>query len=234
MEAVATISSIEQISPTVKLFGFDLGGVDLPFLPGQWVDLFIDTGPSVEVGGYSITSTPLQHGSIELAVKKLAHGAAAAYLHDRARVGEVVEIHGGSGGFHHEPEWQGPLVLVAGGIGITPLISILRYVDQSHFGNPVMLIYGASSPSELLFQEEIKATAARNPAIRYGFTVSHPGKEHWEGPVGRISLDILRENAPEHDSLYYLCGPPSFQDDMAVLVARMGVEDSMVRAERWW
>jgi ferredoxin-NADP reductase len=234
LEAVATISSIERISPTVKLFGFDLGGVDLPFLPGQWVDLIIDTGPSVEVGGYSITSTPLQHGSIELAVKRLAHGAAAAYLHDRARVGEVVEIHGGSGGFHYEPEWQGPLVLVAGGIGITPLISILRYVDQSRLANPVMLIYSASSPSELLFQEEIKATAARNPAIRYAFTVTHPGEEHWEGPVGRISLDILRENAPEQDSLYYLCGPPSFQDDMATLVGGLEVKESLIRAERWW
>jgi ferredoxin-NADP reductase len=234
LEVVATISSIQQISPTVKVFGFDLGGVDLPFLPGQWVDLFIDTGASIEVGGYSITSTPLQRGSIELAVKKLAHGAAAAYLHDRARTRDVVQIQGGSGGFHHEPEWQGPLVLVAGGIGITPLISILRYVDQSHLANPVELIYSASSPSEILFRDEILSIAARNPQIRCAFTVSRPTEASWDGRVGRIDLDMLREHAPEQDSLYYLCGPPSFQDDMSALVAELGVEDSMVRAERWW
>ena len=234
MEVVATISSIQQISPTVKVFGFELGGVDLPFLPGQWVDLFIDTGASVEVGGYSITSTPLQHGSIELAVKKLAHGAAATYLHDRARPGDVVQIQGGSGGFHHEPTWQGPLVLIAGGIGITPLISILRYVDQSQLGNPVQLIYSASSPSELLFLDEILSITASNPRIRCSFTVSRPTEGSWDGRQGRINLDMLREHFPEQNSLYYLCGPPSFQDDMAALVTELGVEYSMVRAERWW
>ena len=234
LEVVATISSIQQVSPTVKVFSFDLGGVDLPFLPGQWVDLFIDTGASVEVGGYSITSTALQRGSIELAVKRLDHGAAAAYLHDRARLGDVVQIQGPSGGFHHEPEWQGPLVLVAGGIGITPLISILRYVDQSQLGNPLALIYSASSPSELLFQDEILSIAARNSAIRCAFTVSRPSETSWDGRVGRIDVDMLREHTPGQHCLYYLCGPPSFQDDMAALVADMGIDDSMVRAERWW
>jgi ferredoxin-NADP reductase len=234
LEVVATISSIQRISPTVKVFSLDLGGVDLPFLPGQWVDLFIDTGASIEVGGYSITSTPLQHGSIELAVKKLPHGAAAAYLHDRARPGEVVQIQGGSGGFHYEPEWHGPLVLIAGGIGITPLISILRYVDQSRLGNPVQLIYSASSPSELLFRDEILAITARNPKIRCAFTASRPTEASWDERVGRIDLDLIRELATEKDGLYYLCGPPSFQDDMAALVAELSVEDSMVRAERWW
>ena len=65
MEGVTTITSIQQISPTVKVFGFDLGGVDLEFLPGQWVDLYVDTGLSVQVGGYSIISTPLQQGKCE-------------------------------------------------------------------------------------------------------------------------------------------------------------------------
>ena len=59
----ATIVRIEQQTPTVKSFLFDLGGDQLTFLPGQWVDLYIDTGLSAEVGGYSITSSPLQPGT---------------------------------------------------------------------------------------------------------------------------------------------------------------------------
>lgn len=234
MEGVTTITSIQQISPTVKVFGFDLGGVDIEFLPGQWVDLYVDTGNAVEVGGYSIISTPLQQGAIELAIKRLPHGRAAAYLHDRAKVGDEVELRGGSGGFHFEPEWNGPLMLIAGGIGITPLISIMRYVDQSRLENPIELIYSASQPSELLFREEIQAIADRNAGIRCSFTVSRPQGEAWDGRVGRIDLQLLREHAPTQDSLYYLCGPPSFQDDLSVLVGNLGVDASMIRAERWW
>jgi len=234
MEGVTTITSIQQISPTVKVFGFNLGGVELDFLPGQWVDLYIDTGLSVQVGGYSIISTPLQQGIIELAIKRLPQGRVAAYLHDHAKVGDEVELRGGSGGFHFEPEWQGPLVLIAGGIGITPLISILRYVDQSQLDNPVELIYSASQPSELLFREEIQAIADRNTGIRCAFTVSRPQGGAWDGRVGRIDLELLREHAPTEDSLYYLCGPPSFQDDLSVLVSNLGVKASMIRAERWW
>ena len=234
MEGVTTITSIQQISPTVKVFGFDLGGVDIEFLPGQWVDLYVDTGNAVEVGGYSIISTPLQQGAIELAIKRLPHGRAAAYLHDRAKVGDEVELRGGSGGFHFEPEWNGPLMLIAGGIGITPLISIMRYVDQSRLENPIELIYSASQPSELLFREEIQAIADRNAGIRCSFTVSRPQGEAWDGRVGRIDLQLLREHAPTQDSLYYLCGPPSFQDDLSVLVGNLGVDASMIRSERWW
>lgn len=234
MEGVTTITSIQQISPTVKVFGLDLGGVDLEFLPGQWVDLYVDTGLSVQVGGYSIISTPLQQGAIELAIKRLPHGRAAAYLHDRSKVGDEVELRGGFGGFHFEPEWHGPLVLIAGGIGITPLISMLRYVDQSHLENPIELIYSASQPSELLFREEIQAIADRNIGIRCAFTVSRPQGEAWDGRVGRIDLELLREHAPTQDSLYYLCGPPSFQDDLSVMVGNLGVAASMIRAERWW
>ena len=234
MEGVTTITSIEQISPTVKVFGFDLGGVDLEFLPGQWVDLYVDTGMSVQVGGYSIISTPLQQGTIELAIKRLAHGRAAAYLHDRSKVGDEVELRGGCGGFHFETDWHGPLVLIAGGIGITPLISMLRYVDQSHLENPVEMIYSASQPSELLFRDEIQAIAGRNPGIHCAFTVSRTQEEDWQGRVGRIDLELLRAHAPTQDSLYYLCGPPSFQDNLSTLVSNLGADASMIRAERWW
>ena len=71
MALEAALVRIQQETPTVKSFLFDLGGERMEFKPGQWVDLYVDIGTSVEVGGYSITSTPLQSGTFELAVKKL-------------------------------------------------------------------------------------------------------------------------------------------------------------------
>ena len=234
MEVDATIVRIQQESPTVKSFLFDLGGADLPFLPGQWIDLNIDTGDTTAVGGFSITSSPLQRGTIELAIKKLPHGFAANYLHQRAKVGDSFVIQGGFGGFHYEPEWKGPLTLIAGGIGITPLMSMLRYMDQVGPEGEVSLLYSASSPSELLFRQELQELAARKPRFRCVFTVTRPQSEEWDERVGRIDRGLLQEHRPAHDCLYYLCGPPPLQDGLSGVLTSLGVNPSHIKAERWW
>ena len=225
---------IRQETPTVKSFLFDLQGAEMDFKPGQWVDLYVDIGPSVEVGGYSITSTPLQRGSFELAVKKLPWGAPAIYLHERARVGEMFTVQGGSGNFVLDPEWSGPIVFMAGGIGITPIISMLRYLDQTNDRRETLLLYSASSPAELAFRHEIEEMTSRNPRSKAVFTVTRPLDEPWQGRTGRIDRDLLLEQRPEGESLYYLCGPPSLQDDLSSILKDMSIPQSNIRAERWW
>ena len=215
----------------MKRFLFDLGGHDMDFRPGQWVDLYVDTGASVEVGGYSITSTPLQRGSFELAIKKLPTGAPAIYLHERAGEGEVFTVRGGSGDFCLEPGWQGPLAFIAGGIGITPIVSMLRYLDQTGDHRERLLLYSAASPEELAFRREIEDMAARDPGFRAVFTVT---RSQWDGRTGRIDRDLLLSQLPAGESLCYLCGPPSFQDDLSAALAEIGVPASRVKWERWW
>lgn len=234
MDVDATILRIQQETPTVKSFLFDLGGVDLPFLPGQWLDLYVETGSSTAVGGFSITSPPLQRGTIELAVKKLPHGAAATYLHQRAKVGESFLIRGGSGNFHYDQNWDGPSVFIAGGIGITPLMSILRYVDQAGLNVDVLLLYCARTAAELVFYDELQGLAARNPRVRCVFTVTRPDQKKWDGRVGRIDEALLREQIPEMNSLFYLCGPPPMQDGLSSVLAGLGVAPSSIKVERWW
>ena len=234
MEVDATIIRIQEETPTVKSFLFDLGGAGFSFLPGQWVDFYIDTGNSIVVGGFSITSSPLQKGTIELAIKKLSQGRASTYLHERASVGDSFIIQGGFGDFYYEQGMGGPLVLIAGGIGITPLMSMLRYVDEARLEVDVTLFYSTRTPSELVFYNQLQALAAHNPRIRCVFTVTRPRGEPWDGPIGRIDLAPLREYAPSHDSLYYLCGPPPMLDDLSLLLADLGIEPSRIKIERWW
>ena len=234
MDVDATIIRIEQETPTVKSFLFDLGGIDLPFLPGQWVDLYVETGSSTEVGGFSITSSPLRHGTMALAVKKLPQGAAATYLHEQAKVGDSFLIRGGSGDFHYEESWDGPSVLIGGGIGITPLMSILRYLDETGMNRETLLLYSASTASELVFLDELQVMATRNPWLRCVFTVTQPGAGKWDGRVGRIDAELLREHLPAQDCLYYLCGPPPMQDDLSSILQGLGVAPSNIKVERWW
>ena len=230
----ATIVRIEQQTPTVKSFLFDLGGAQLTFLPGQWVDLYIDTGLSAEVGGYSITSSPLQPGAIELAVKKLPFSRASTYLHDRAREGDTFIIRGGFGEFYFDQSRIGPLALIAGGIGITPFMSMLRYIDEAGLDMDVTLIYSARTASELLFRGELEQLAARNPGISSVFSVTGPGSEDWDGRSGRIDAALIQEQGLPPDSLYYLCGPPGFEEGLSALLGNLGVRPGHIKVERWW
>ncbi|MBI4298186.1 MAG: hypothetical protein HY666_00285 [Chloroflexi bacterium] len=234
MDVKATITRIQEETPTVKSFLFDLGGADFFFLPGQWLDIHIDTGSSVEVEGFSIVSSPLQRGSIELAIKKLAHGRASTYLHEQAQVGDSFIIQGGFGDFYYHRDMKGPLVLIAGGIGITPLISILRYVDEAGLDVKVTLLYSARTPSEIVFYDQLQALEARNSRIRCFLTVTRPQGEPWAGQVGRIDRLFLQEHVSSQDSLYYLCGPSPMLDDLSALLTSLGAQPSHIKAERWW
>ena len=217
---------------------------ELSFLPGQWVDLYIGEPalwPEADIiGGFSMTSSPLQKGSIELAVKNLPWGKASVYLNEEARVGELVTIDGGYGSFYYREGMGDSLALIAGGIGITPLMSIIRYVDEADLDMRVCLLYSAATPSELVFLEELRSISARNGRIACRFTVTQPGVEAgfkpaptWTGRVGRIDQPMLEEAGLDRDALYYLCGPRGFAQDMAALLAEMGVEASRLKREEW-
>lgn len=233
MESDATIVAIRQETPSVKSLVLELERDDFAFLPGQYVDLAIQTPEDVIVGGFSITSSPLQKGTIELAIKKLPYGRAALHLHERAAVGDTVLVAGPSGDFFYQPAMGGPLLLIAGGIGITPLMSILRFAHDAQLDVRLTLLYSAKTPSELAFYDELKKIAAQNPRIKCRFTVTQPHGEPWQGRVGRIDASMLREHIEHKDTLVYLCGPPGMLGDVTGMLQALGVEASGIKVEQW-
>ena len=234
MKTVARIARIRQETPTVKSFLLELRGLDLPFMPGQWVDMYIDS-PSVgtEIGGFSMTSSPLQKGKIEFAVKKISHGKVSVYLHERAQVGDLLTVDGGHGDFYFQEGMGDSLVLIAGGIGITPLMSIIRYVNESRLDVNISLLYSAGTPSELVFFDELRAISSRNEGINCQFTVTRPEGDPWNDRVGRIDHRMLEESALDRVAHYYICGPRGMAQDMAATLTGLGVEASRIKSEEW-
>ena len=182
MRIPATITRIARQTPTIKSFDLDLGGHELGFKPGQWVDFFVSLEGAEAVGGYSITSSPSVQDSIGLAVK-LDEGdhPVTNWLHREARVGDSVEISLG-GDFYYTPDMDGPIVLIAGGIGLTPLMSIVRAIDESDQSTPTTLIYSVSTPSEILFHQDLEDIARRNSDMKLVFTITRP-EEGQDGTV---------------------------------------------------
>lgn len=229
-----TIAEIRQLSPTVKAFTVDLKGQEFTFLPGQWVDCYAEIDGRMEVGGYSMTSSPLVKDCFELAVKLVGSNAVTSYLHQQAKVGDTLYVEGGQGDFYYTRDMGGPLVLMAGGIGITPIMSIARYVNEAAPGVRTTLLYSASIPSELLFRDELEGMARRSPGFSCHFTVTRTPNESWAGRVGRIDADMLREAQADLSALFYICGPPTMIQCMVELVKSLGVPDSRIHYEQWW
>ena len=234
MRVPATITHIARQTPTIKSFDLDLGGHELGFKPGQWVDFFVTLEGAEAVGGYSITSSPSIQDSISLAIK-LDEGdhPVTNWLHREAQVGDTVEISLG-GDFYYTPDMGGPVVLIAGGIGLTPLMSIVRAIDETDVSTPTTLIYSVSTPSEILFRQELEEIANRNPSIRLVFTVTQHGTEEWRGHTGRIDDDLLRSKRVSPDSLFFLCGPPDMIRDIIGMLVKLGAPGSRIKYEQWW
>ena len=131
MRLTATIVAIRQETPTIKSFRLDLNGHEIGFKAGQWVDFFVILEGAEAVGGYSITSSPAEQTTISLAVRRDdSDHPVTNWLHEDARVGDTVEVSLG-GDFYYEPDEAESVVLIAGGIGLTPLMSIVRSAHMS-------------------------------------------------------------------------------------------------------
>ncbi|MSQ15387.1 MAG: hypothetical protein EXR50_05945 [Dehalococcoidia bacterium] len=234
MELDARIVTIRQETPTIKSFLLDLQGDSLPFYPGQYVDLVLEGAWGFETGGFSITSSPLLQGFIQIAVKRIPERMASLVLHDRIQEEDEIFLMGPGGDFYFTEGTASSLVLIAGGIGITPIMSMVRYVDEAGLDIPVTLIYSASSPVEMLFREQLEDIAAKNPRIKCYFTVTHPSdNEPWGGRVGRIDRTMLEERITDRGSEFYVCGPRGMPDTIAGMLRGMGVEATQIQVEEW-
>jgi ferredoxin-NADP reductase len=228
----AKISAIKQETPTIKSFTFDLGGQDFPFRSGQWVDFFLRIEGAEAVGGFSITSNPTHKEYIDLAIKLEGHNPVTNHLHNMARVGDEVDIQIG-GDFYYTREMGDSIVLLGGGIGLTPLMSIVRYVHEDAPSTKLDLVYSVRNPDELLFREELEATAKRNSRIRNIFSITRPGGS-WEGRTGRIDAKLLMDEGIDLNAIFYICGPPEMIQSMLAMLRGLGVSESRIRYEQWW
>ena len=194
----------------------------------------MDIGGRTEVAGYSMTSSPTEDGRFSIAVKLVGDNSVTDYLHDCAAVGDTLIVEGGQGDFHYTGGDTYPLALIAGGIGITPIASIVRFIDKTELQVPATLVYSASAPSELLFRAEFEAIAARNSDFRAHFTVTRSHDEQWNGNIGRIDATTLRNAGIDGNHLCYICGPPDMIRAMLSALKEIGVPEERLRFEQWW
>ncbi|XP_029369568.1 oxidoreductase NAD-binding domain-containing protein 1 [Echeneis naucrates] len=248
----AQVCGIINESETVKRLRIAVHP-DFNFKAGQWVDFFI---PGVEkVGGFSMCSCPgllQKEGVIELAVKYTEHPP-AHWVHTMCTVGSHVAMRVG-GDFFFDPSPSDPsvdLLLVAGGVGINPLYSILLHtVDLLHANKAsggrdysigsAHLCYSAKNSHELLFKNSIIEACRQFPdKFSYDFHVTQQSADVDPHPQsfinrGRITEEVLRDHVDPQRTLCYLCGPPPMIEAISKTLTDLGLSEERILFEKWW
>jgi ferredoxin-NADP reductase len=214
--------------------------LDIPDWPGHQAGQHVDVRLTAEDGyqaqrSYSIASAP-EASHVELTVEELEDGEVSPYLVEVAEPGDEFEVRGPIGGyFTWHAGLTGPLLLVAGGSGVVPLMAMLRHRPTTGAGTPATLLYSARSDEDIIYREELERLAAEEegPDVRYTLTRSRP--EGWTGYDRRVDGAMLAEvfGTPAAGATAFVCGPTSFVETAADALVALGYEAGRVRTERF-
>jgi len=199
--------------------------------PGQFLTFsFLFDGKKV-VRSYSICSSPARSGYVEITTKRVSQGCVSVFLNDRASVGMTVEANGAFGHFCFDESKHENVVLLAAGSGITPMMAMLRYMDDLCLETTVTLLYCVRTSNDIIFHGELEELQARLKNFRYHLLLSQPQTE-WSGPRGHVSREFIDNTVKEPASSdFFLCGPPPFMKASRGILAGLGVKPERIRQE---
>jgi ferredoxin-NADP reductase len=203
---------------------------------GQHVDLRLTAEDGYQAQrSYSIASAP-EVGRLALVVERLEDGEVSPYLADELRVGDRLELRGPIGGwFTWGAKEGGPLLLVAGGSGIAPLMAMIRHRAAAGSDASCRLLYSSRSREDTLYAEELDYLAAEDPTLEVFHALTRSQPPGWTGYSRRIDREMLEEVAPspEERQLVFVCGPTPLVETVATALVELGHDPARVKTERF-
>ncbi len=204
---------------------------------GQHVDVRLTAEDGYQAErSYSIASPPEQGQRVTLTVERLDDGEVSPYLTDELRVGDRLELRGPIGGyFVWEAQMGGPLLLVAGGSGIVPLMAMLRHRAAVGSTVPTHLLYSSRSLEDVIYHDELDRLVNDSTLLEVAYTLTRAQPPGWTGYSRRIDSQMLREVAwsSEYHPLMFICGPTPFVETAAASLVNMGYEPARIKTERF-
>jgi ferredoxin-NADP reductase len=229
------IASVAWETPRAKSLFLEVPGWE-EHKAGQHVDVRLTAEDGYQAQrSYSIASAP-EDGRIELLVERLEDGEVSPYLTDELRIGDKLELRGPIGGwFTWEAKNSGPLLLVAGGSGIVPLIAMVRHRAAAKSDAPTRLLYSSRYYEEIIYREELDRLAAGDGRLEVIQALTRSQPPGWTGYARRIDEEMLDEVAwlPEERPLAFVCGPTPLVEAVATALVGLGHEPSRVKTERF-
>lgn len=233
---IATVTDVRDETPTVR--SFRLRPPDWPgHRPGQHVDLRLTAADGYSVQrSYSIASAPADSGEVEITVERIPDGEVSPFLHDTVVVGDRLELRGPIGGyFVWEPSIGGPLLLVAGGSGVVPLMAMIRQRQAAGSTIRTRLLFSSRHYEEIIYRDELDELGGLGDGIEVQHTLTRSQPPGWNGYARRIDARMLGEVLEPLGvgARVYICGPSSLVETAANALVSLGLPPADVRTERF-
>lgn len=233
---VATIKAIHPETPRVKTYTLALPD-RAPHQAGQHYDIRLTAPDGYQAQrSYSIASEPERTGEIDLTVERIEDGEVSTYLHDVLVPGDQLEVRGPIGGyFVWDAGQMDPVLLVAGGSGIVPLMAMIRHRCAAGSSVPFRLLYSSRSAEDIIYARELDQLQRSQPGLKVIHTLTRSQPPGWTGYARRIDAEMLRAvSAPLGPALRaYICGPTQLVETAANALVSLGIAGERIRTERF-
>ena len=233
----ATITAIEHNTPRVSSFWFR-PAVPFAFKAGQHVDIRLTAPDGYRAQrSYSIASAPENPGAIELTIERLDDGEVSPFFHEVAQVGDEIELRGPLGGhFVWSVNDGAPLLLIGGGSGVVPLVSMLRHRAAQHSEVPAMLFYSARIWDEVIFRDELLRMHEAGRGFELAFSITREPPRRPVDFARRLDMPIIADllrRLPANPGIAFICGANRFVENAAQALIDAGLPAPLIRTERY-
>lgn len=233
---IATVTTIKPETPRVKTVTLALPRWQ-PHRAGQHYDVRLTAPDGYQAQrSYSVASEPERRGVIDLTVERLEDGEVSTYLHDILVPGDQIELRGPIGGyFVWEARLGGPLLLIAGGSGVVPLMAMIRHRAAAGSTVPTRLLYSSRTPEDAIYFGELERRRAGDHGLEVFHTFTRAQPPGWAGYARRVDRQMLHEVAVPLGTgpLAFICGPTLFVETAANGLVEIGIPPGRIRTERF-
>lgn len=222
-------------TPNIKTFRMvaeDGGAPPFQFLPGQFLTLSVSTGGKAVKRSYTIASSPTVRGYVEVTVKREDHGAVSTFLHDNVGAGDTLAISAPAGKFTFTGAEASSIVLIGAGVGITPLMSVIRYLTDIGWPGKIVLIFACRTPEDYVFHDELERLQRRHDNLSVVTTMTRAKGKSWSGPKGRVTPELVTQAVPDIETRrIHICGPNAMMDATKEMLTGLGVPAENIKIE---
>jgi len=226
------LSQIEQQTHDTKTLRFQiLDEGRFRVKPGQFLTFQWTIDGQRVRRSYTVSSSPVHENYVEITPKRMENGCVSVFLNERAKPGLAVEASGPYGRFYFDETLHKSIVLIAAGSGITPMMSMLRYIDDLKLGASVTLLYCVRTAADIIFENELSRLSRSLPNFKYELCLSKPDPT-WKGRSGRLTEEFISQSVSDLDSpTFFLCGPKGFMDNARHVLLTLGVTQDRILQE---
>jgi len=240
------VSEIKKLTDDSYAVRLRLDNRRFTYLPGQFIMLKFDPleetddfkilngVPRIQSRAYSMSSSPLNKDYLEITSKKTINGFISDYMLRVLKPGQTIKISGPYGKFVFDENENSDIFLIGAGSGISPLMSILRYIIDRKINKNVTLLFSNKSVKDIIWHEELVKFQEKFKNFKVFFTLTQNEDNNWNGFTGRVSADMIENCVKDiYKQVYYICGPPAMVDATVKDLKLLKINDSYIKVEKY-